>query len=142
MTEMHLVPEQDPLVLIEAVQRDVEDLQKEHTELRNYVLGPEGDITKGLVWMNTMQGKMLIDLQQLLTAQATTLERQRDSLDRHALDVAIHAQRGSANWNWSRLVYGIAQTATAQLVVLLVIAVLGVMIFGLQAKHILGPGTP
>lgn len=138
--EMRPVPEQDPIQAIAEVSAHVQEHQREIAELQDYVLGPKGDIQKGLIWMSTMQGKIILDLQQFLAVQATTVERQREAIEKHAEDTVIHAQRGTTAWNWNRLLYGIAQTATAQLVVLLVLAVLGVMIFGLQAKHILGPG--
>lgn len=124
--------EQDPIQLIAEVRDDLDKLEGEHGELREYVLGPKGDIQKGLVWMSTMQGQMLLTLEKLVTAQT-------DLIQKHVKDQALHVRTDPDAVNWRAAWVDIAKSVIVTISVLGIVAIVGFTWLGAKISLAGGP---
>lgn len=76
--DMKFEPEMTVEMAIVQLQNDLGSLKKSNDELRVFILG-NGDPKRGLLWLSTNQGELLITLSGLVAAQAKALEKHTEN---------------------------------------------------------------
>ncbi len=113
---------------IEVIEQHVSDHDREIKQLQTYITG-NGDVKQGLLWLGTMQGQMILDLQRLVALAMKQVENhERESEGRYITHLREgHYARQTEN-AWIRLLFGIADHVLSAIAVgLLVLILLGIV---------------
>jgi hypothetical protein len=115
----------DPELAISHLQTQVDEISEDLKQLHIFVTG-NGDPTKGLLWLASDLGRLIIAQSKLTEAnRQTALEEHsmlRDTLAKH-LDSRIHLSRGLEAWP-ARLAFDTARQALSVIVAALLFLVL------------------
>jgi hypothetical protein len=130
---MNLEPEMSIELAIATAQQDIVELQEEYKQLHTMVTG-NGDPTKGLVWMATLNARLLTDLSSIVEAnRQAVIKADGDSLaalQKH--ETAGHYARGSV---WSRLGFEVGKSVTIWIII-------GFLAFAVANFHVSIGATP